>query len=109
MFRNMPMAQEAGRHHPGGFDGLMQEATQAAMGVLGGEPAVDPDAAAMIGKRVVLCGIKSSPELNGSLGTVASFKAATRRFHIKVDGREREIALLPVNIRLATEVDQLPL
>merc|ERR1719329_2035301 len=76
--------------------------------MLVGEQNAKPEAAAMLGKHVVLRGLGGAAEMNCLIGTVASFDPARNRFRVAVEDRARPVDVRPTNLRLATEQDILP-
>ena len=54
-------------------------------------------AAPLVGKRVVVDGLASKPELNGSKGTATSFDDAKGRYNIQMDAGGM-LALKPANL-----------
>ena len=53
------------------------------------------------GSAVVLVGLQSRLDLNGTFGVLGAFDANSMRYDVQVDGEEDLLALRPINLRLA--------
>ena len=61
------------------------------------EPDYNPNS--IVGEVVEICGLRQKPELNGKKGRVVSFVPETQRYELKVEGRERTVALKNSNFK----------
>ena len=60
-------------------------------------------AAFVAGARVQLQNIVTQPELNGQYGELVSEASQEGRWKVRVDGREKKLALKPENLRVIEE------
>ena len=57
--------------------------------------------APLIGKRVLISGLRGRPELNEKYGRAESFNDATNRYNVRIDVSNETIALKPANLHSA--------
>jgi len=61
--------------------------------------------APLVGRRVVVSGLTSKPELNGTKGTAASFDEDRGRYNVKLDSTGSFMALKPASLTAETSDD----
>lgn len=61
----------------------------------------------LVGERVTISGLTKRPDLNGSVGTAASWDGEKRRYAVVLDGAKDPVAIKPANLALAADDDAM--